>query len=101
MIRIDLVDNTNNVKHVDFHVVPVTAKKDFTCIPAGIMPLRIVVRLSQKVEAGRVFGRMGKYLWYRLKQTAPGRHKSPMSGRQHDKRLPPSPPPPGEFLNRS
>ena len=79
MIRIDLVDKTNSVKHVDFRVVPVTTKKDFTCIPAGIMPLRIVMRLSQKVDAGRVFGKMGKYLWYRLKETPVGRHKSPMS----------------------
>jgi hypothetical protein len=28
MIRIDLVDNTSSVKHVDFHVVPVTNDKD-------------------------------------------------------------------------
>src|SRR5580704_15653911 len=79
MLRIDLVDKTNSVKHVDFHVVPVTTKKDFTCIPAGILPRRIVIRLSQKVEAGRVFGRMGKYLWYRLKETPPGKHKRPIS----------------------
>ena len=44
------------------------------------MPFRIVVRLSQKVEAGRVFGRMGKYLWYRLKPTSPGKHKNPIDG---------------------
>ena len=82
MIRIDLVDKTNSVKHVDFRVLPVIKKKDFTCIPPGIMPLRIVMRLSQKVQAGRVFGRLGKYLWYRWKDAPPGRHKSPMSDPQ-------------------
>ena len=79
MIRIDLVDNTNAVKHVDFLVVPVTNDKDFTCIPDGILPLRVVMRLSQKVKAGRIFGSMGKYLWYRLKETPAGKHKSPMT----------------------
>ena len=82
MIRIDLVDKTNSVKHVDFRVVPVTTKKDFTCIPAGLLPRRIVVRLSHKVEAGRVFGKMGKYLWYRLKETPASKHRSPMSNPQ-------------------
>lgn len=82
MIRIDLVDKTNSVKHVDFRVVPVITKEDFTCIPPGIMPLRVVIRLSQKVDDGRVFGRMGKYLWYRLKPTPAGKHKSPMSDQQ-------------------
>ena len=82
MIRIDLIDDTNSVKHVDFRVVPVTTKKDFTCIPDGILPRRIVMRLSQKVEAGRVFGKMGKYLWYRLKASPAGKHKSPMCEQQ-------------------
>ena len=82
MIRIDLVDKTNSVKHVDFRVVPVTTTKDFTCIPAGIMPLRIVMRLSHKVQAGRVFGRLGKYLWYRWKEAPAGRYKRPMSNPQ-------------------
>ena len=44
MIRIDLVDNTNCVKHVDFLVVPVSNDKEFACIPDGILPLRTVVR---------------------------------------------------------
>ncbi len=79
MIRIDLVDNTNAVKHVDFLVVPVTNDKDFTCIPDGILPLRVVMRLSQKVKAGRIFGAMGKYLWYRLKETPAVKPKSPSS----------------------
>ena len=39
MIRIDLVDNTAKLKHVDFRVVPVTTEKDFACIPDGILPL--------------------------------------------------------------
>jgi hypothetical protein len=66
MIRIDLVDNTASVKHIEFLVVPVTTGKDFTCIPDGILPLCSVVRLSRKLRAGRTFGQMGKYLWYRL-----------------------------------
>ena len=87
MIRIDLVDKTNSVKHVDFRVLPVTTKKDFTCIPAGILPRRVVIRLSQKLEAGRVFGRMGKYLWYRLKETPLGKRKIPMSNRSEAARF--------------
>ncbi len=78
MIRINLVDYTNSVKHVDFLVVPVISDKDFTCIPDGILPLSEVVQLSQKVNAGRPFGKMGKYLWYRLKETAAGKHKNPI-----------------------
>jgi hypothetical protein len=66
MIRIDLVDNTASVKHVSFRVVPVSTEKDFTCIPDGILPLRGAVRLSRKLKAGRTFGRVGKYVWYRL-----------------------------------
>ena len=65
-IRIDLVDKTDTVKHVDFRVVPATTEKDFTCIPDGVLPLRSAVRLSRELKAGRVFGQMGKYLWYRL-----------------------------------
>ena len=79
MIRIDLVDDTNRVKHVDFRVVPVTTESDFTCNPPGIMPLRVVMRLSKKVQAGRVFGTMGKYLWYRLKETPASQRENPMS----------------------
>jgi hypothetical protein len=79
MIRIDLVDNTDKLKHVDFHVVPVTTEKDFTCIPDGVLPLRSVVWLSRRLKAGRVFGQMGKYLWYRLIETPGSRHRSPMS----------------------
>ena len=79
MIRIDLVDSTASVKHIDFCVVPVTQQKDFTCIPDGILPLRSVVRLSHKLGAGRVCGRMGKYVWYRLLGTPPDTHKSPRS----------------------
>jgi hypothetical protein len=79
MIRIDLVDATASVKHVDFLVVPVTLEKDYTCIPDGILPLRSVVRLSHRLKAGRTFGRMGKYLWYRLIWTPAVSHKSPVS----------------------
>ena len=66
MIRIDLVDNTASVKHVDFHVVPVTKEREFKCSPEAVLPLRSVVLLSRQIEAGRTFGRVGKYLWYRL-----------------------------------
>jgi hypothetical protein len=76
MIRINLVDNTSSMKHVDFRVVPVTNNKDFACIPDGILPLRAAMRLSHKLKAGRIFGKMGKYLWYRLKEAPVGKHKS-------------------------
>ena len=79
MIRIDLVDNTAKLKHVEFRVVPVTTEKDFTCIPDGILPLHRVVRLSHRLKAGRVFGKMGKYLWYRLIEAPGSNHKSPLS----------------------
>ena len=82
MIRIDLVDNTASVKHIDFCVVPVTQQKDFTCVPEGLLPLRSVVRLSRKLKAGRVFGRMGKYTWYQLLGTPAGTHRRPLSGHQ-------------------
>lgn len=77
MIRIDLVDKTAKLKHVEFRVVPVITEADFTCIPDGILPLRRVVRLSRKLTAGRVFGRMGKYLWYRVVGAVAGSPKSP------------------------
>jgi hypothetical protein len=76
MIRIDLVDNTAKLKHVVLRVVPVATVNDFTCIPDGILPLGSVVRLSRRLKAGRVSGQMGKYFWYRLLETPPGRHKS-------------------------
>ena len=79
MIRIDLIDNTNSVKHVDFLVVPVTDNKDFTCIPDGILPLRAVIRLSLDLKDGGTFGRSGKYLWYRLIGAADGTYKCPRS----------------------
>ncbi|MGA2035349.1 MAG: hypothetical protein ABSG68_24130 [Thermoguttaceae bacterium] len=81
MIRINLVDDTTSVKHVDFHVVPVTNDKDFACVPVGLLPLRAVMRLSRKVKAGRAFGEMGKYLWYRLKETPAGKHENPFTNR--------------------
>lgn len=79
MIRIDLVDDTAKLKHVNFLVVPVTTEKDFTCIPDGILPLRSAVQLSRELKAGRVDGRHGKYIWYRLIEAPHGTHKSPMS----------------------
>ena len=81
MIRIDLVDNTAKLKHVDFRVIPVITEKDFTCIPDGILPLCSAVRLSRRLKAGRVFGRMGKYLWYRLIEVPGSGHKSQLSNR--------------------
>ena len=41
MIRINLVDYTPGVKHIDFQVVPVTNDEDFACVPDGILPLRV------------------------------------------------------------
>ncbi len=81
MIRIELVDHTAKLKHVDFHVVPVTTEKDFTCIPDGILPLRSAVRLSHRLNAGRVFGWAGKYVWYRLIEAPGNNYKSPLSSR--------------------
>ena len=74
-----MVDKTEKVKHVDFRVVPVTTEEDFTCIPDGILPLGSVVRLSRKLEAGRVFGQMDKYLWYRLMEVPAREHKTPLN----------------------
>jgi hypothetical protein len=79
MIRIDLVDKTAKLKHVDFQVVPVTTVREFSCSPEGILPLRSVVRLSRELKAGRVFGRVDKYLWYRLTGAPAGTHKSQLS----------------------
>ena len=71
-----MVDKTNKLKHVDFRVVPATTEKDFTCIPDGILALGSVVRLSHRLKAGCVCGRMGKYLWYRLIVAPAGGHKN-------------------------
>jgi hypothetical protein len=79
MIRINLVDNTTSVKHVDFLVLPVTNDKDFGCVPDGILSLRAAMRLSREVKAGRIFGEMGQYLWYRLKETPAGKHKNALT----------------------
>jgi hypothetical protein len=78
MIRIDLVDKTNKLKHVEFHAVPVTEEKDFTCIPDNILPLRSIVRLSQQLMAGRVAGDIGNFVWYRLIGTPQENHKKPL-----------------------
>jgi hypothetical protein len=71
-----LVDKTNKVKHVDFRVLPAITEKDFTCIPDGILPVNSVLRLSHRLKAGRLSGRMGKYIWYRLIVAPAGGHKS-------------------------
>ena len=74
MICINLVDDTTKVKHIEFCVVPVTTERDFTCNPDGTLPLRSVVRLSRKLKAGRTFGHIGKYIWYRLIVAPAGSH---------------------------
>ena len=78
MIRIDLVDKTNNIKHIEFNVVPVTEENDFTCIPINILPLRSIVRLSRQLKAGRVAGDIGKFVWYRLIGVPQNTHKKPI-----------------------
>ncbi|MCC6126004.1 MAG: hypothetical protein IT426_13645 [Pirellulales bacterium] len=78
MIRIDLVDKTSKLKHIDFQVVPVTNEKDFICTPDGILPLRSVVRLSRQLEAGRVSGQFGEFVWYRLLGTPQDRRLEPL-----------------------
>ena len=59
MIRIDLVDNSTSVKHIDFKKLPVTKQSEFSCSPEGILPLDTVVRLSRELKAGRTFGEAG------------------------------------------
>jgi hypothetical protein len=75
MIRINLVDCTTGLKQVNFFVVPVTDDHDFACIPDGLLSLRTVMRLSKRLKAGRKFGELGKYLWYRLIETPTGKRK--------------------------
>jgi hypothetical protein len=77
MICINLVDDTPTVKHIEFCVIPVTTEGDFTSSPDGTLPLRSVVRLSRKLKAGRTFGHIGKYLWYRLIVAPAGSGKCP------------------------
>ncbi len=72
MIRIDLVDDSTSVKHINFLVVPVTSDKDFACNPDGILPFSAVLQLSRKLKAGRTVGRVGKFVWYRLIGAPPG-----------------------------
>lgn len=45
-IRINLVDYTNSLKHVDFLAIPVTNDKDFACVPDGLLSLRVVIGLT-------------------------------------------------------
>jgi hypothetical protein len=71
----------NSETSSNFLVVPVTEAKDFTCIPEGILPLRAVMRLSHDLKAGRVFGHMGKYIWYRLIEATAGTHKNGFANR--------------------
>ena len=66
MIRIDLLDNTTSVKHIDFKLVPVTKETEFCCSSEGILPLTSIVRLSRELKAGRTSGETGKFIWYRL-----------------------------------
>lgn len=79
MIRINLEDHTNCMKHVDILTIPVTSDKDFACVPDGLLPLHAVMGLSRDVKAGRTFGRLGKYLWYRLIGAPDGTYKCPAS----------------------
>ena len=80
MIRIDLVDDTTSVKHIDFKRVPVTKETEFSCIPEGVLPLGSVVRLSREVKAGRTFGETGKFVWYRLTGTPANTYKGVSCG---------------------
>ena len=66
MIRIDLVDNSTSVKHIDFRKLPVTKESEFRCSPEGVLPLDAVVRLSRELKAGSTSGEAGKFVWYRL-----------------------------------
>jgi hypothetical protein len=75
LIRIDLVDNSTSVKHIDFRKVPVTKESEFSCNPEGVLPLNTVVRLSRELRAGRTFGQAGKFVWYRLVGTPAATYK--------------------------
>ena len=72
VIRIDLVDDTTSVKHIDFKKVPVTKEIEFRCSPERVLPLRSIVRLSHELKAGRTSGQSGKFVWYRLLATPAG-----------------------------
>jgi hypothetical protein len=74
MICVNLVDETTRVKHIRFFVVPATSKRHFECSPDDALPLRSVVRISRRLEAGRTCGRIGKFLWYRLIATPTAGH---------------------------
>jgi hypothetical protein len=77
MIRINLVDNTASVKHIDFRVVPATNDKDFACVPHGILPLRSIMRLSADTRDTRPTLRTGTQPRLCGKETPPGEHKKP------------------------
>ena len=89
VIRIDLVDNSTSVKHIDFKKVPVTKASQFHCNPDGVLPLDSVVRLSRELKAGRTFGETGKFVWYRLVGKAAATYKGLSCGME----LPTTPPP--------
>jgi hypothetical protein len=78
MIRIDLVDKTNKLKHIEFQVVPVTEEQDYTSIPEDVLPFRSVVRLSRQLKAGRVAGDIGDFVWYRLMGAPQSKHQKPI-----------------------
>ena len=80
MIRIDLVDDTTSVKHIDFRKVPVTKEAEFSCNPEGVLPLRSIVLLSRELKAGRTFGQSGKFVWYRLVGKPAATYKGPSCG---------------------
>ena len=82
MIRIDLVDDTTSVKHIDFKKLPVTKATEFRCSPEGVLPLRSIVRLSRELKAGRTSGQSGKFVWYRLIGTPANTYKGVSCGMQ-------------------
>ena len=80
MIRIDLVDDTTSVKHIDFKRIPVTKQTEFRCSPEGVLPLCNIVRLSRELKAGRTSGQSGKFVWYRLIGTPANTYKGASCG---------------------
>jgi hypothetical protein len=82
MIRIDLVDDTTSVKHIDFKKIPITKDTEFRCSPEGVLPLRSIVRLSRELKAGRTSGQSGKFVWYRLIGTPANTYKGVTCGMQ-------------------
>ena len=50
--------------------------------PRAFCRFALSLGLSRRVKSGGIFGEMGKYLWYRLKEMPAGKHKDPLTNRR-------------------